>query len=185
MNYKELDLMSTLFSTYKESLYLDNIPNLEIYKYIDDLLSIDEVKSLDNFNQHYDISRLQHVLSVANVAFYISERHGLDSKAVARGAVLHDLFYYDWHAKDDNTHRLHGYRHPGFALSNAKKLTELSEKEENIILRHMWPLTPTPPKYKEAYIVSLSDKYCATMEIMYSITKKYNLKIPKFNYDLA
>ncbi len=33
------------------------------------------------------------------------------------------------------------------------------------ILKHMWPLTIVPPKYKESYIVAGIDKYCALMEI--------------------
>ena len=48
--------------------------------------------------------------------------------------MLHDLFYYDWHVPGDGSHRLHGYRHPGFALKNAKALFTLSEMEENKII---------------------------------------------------
>ena len=91
--------MGKLFSAYRESLYLENAQNLEMYKYIEDLLLTEEVLSLKNFNQHYDINRLQHVMSVANVAFVMCEKFGLDSNSAVRGAILHDLFYYDWQAK--------------------------------------------------------------------------------------
>lgn len=168
--------MGKVFSAYKASLFIDKHVNPEFYEYIEDLLLTDEVKSLSDFEQHYEINRLQHALSVAYLSFLASKRFGLDCRAVSRAGLLHDLFYYDWHAKDDGSHRLHGYRHPGFALVNAKKLAEISKLEENIILRHMWPLTPTPPRYKESFVVSMFDKYCATVEIIYSISEKYNLK---------
>ncbi|NLB37473.1 MAG: HD family phosphohydrolase, partial [Clostridiales bacterium] len=73
----------------------------------------------------------------------------------------------------DSSHRLHGYRHPGFAVRNAQRLYgPLSMMAENIIKRHMWPLTPTPPKYKEAFIVSFVDKYCTAQEIILTKTKR-------------
>jgi len=56
---------------------------------------------------------------------------------------------------------------------------EISEKEYNIILRHMWPLTVIPPKYKEGWIVTFSDKYCAFLEVLYSTNKKYKTKFLK------
>jgi uncharacterized protein len=37
----------------------------------------------------------------------------------------------------------------------------------------MWPLTPLPPRYKESLIVSLADKYCATKELLISLSKSY------------
>jgi uncharacterized protein len=37
--------------------------------------------------------------------------------------------------------------------------------EEDIIGKHMWPLTVTPPRYREAYLVSLADKLCALAEM--------------------
>ena len=33
-----------------------------------------------------------------------------------------------------------------------------------MILRHMFPLTLKPPKYREAVILCISDKLCATYE---------------------
>jgi uncharacterized protein len=40
----------------------------------------------------------------------------------------------------------------------------LNDIEKDIIEKHMWPLTLKLPKYKEAFIVSFVDKYCAFME---------------------
>lgn len=72
----------------------------------------------------------------------------------------------------DSSHRPHGYLHPGFALKNARELTTLSKMEEDIIIKHMWPLTIRPPRYRESFIVSMADKYCATWELILSLIPK-------------
>lgn len=66
-------------------------------------------------------------------------------------------------------------KHPKIALENSKKLFDLNEKEKDIILKHMWPLTLSLPKYKESFIVTLADKYSTFIE-----TKEYY----KHNYKL-
>lgn len=77
--------------------------------------------------------------------------------------LLHDLFLYDW--KTDKNHgRLHGIRHPKKALKNALKICHLSKKEQDIIKKHMWPLTLAFPLYPESYVVTFVDKYCASRE---------------------
>ena len=45
------------------------------------------------------------------------------------------------------------------------------EREENIIHRHMFPLTPMPPTTREAWIVCLADKYCAAAETVEPVKK--------------
>lgn len=54
--------------------------------------------------------------------------------------------------------------HPRIAVKNAEKITDLSDLERDIILKHMWGATIAPPKYKEGYIVTFVDKYCAVKE---------------------
>ncbi|HAZ9324202.1 TPA: hydrolase, partial [Enterococcus faecium] len=56
------------------------------------------------------------------------------------------------------------YIHPRIAVKNAEKITDLSDLERDIILKHMWGATIAPPKYKEGYIVTFVDKYCAVKE---------------------
>ena len=43
---------------------------------------------------------------------------------------------------------------------------DLNEVEKDIILKHMWPLTIRFPRYREAYIVTFVDKYCAIKEVL-------------------
>ena len=54
---------------------------------------------------------------------------------------------------------------PETALSNAIEHFEINEKEADIILNHMWPLTITKmPSCKESFLVSAMDKYCSLKE---------------------
>lgn len=88
-------------------------------------------------------------------------------RELIRGALLHDYFLYDWHeADEENPHRLHGFYHPGRALKNALREYELTDREKDIIKKHMWPLTVVPPGCREAWIVTAADKWCSLLETM-------------------
>ena len=118
--------------------------------------------------QHGGVTVYAHVLSVARASVRMAdvlERHGvaLDRASLVRGALLHDYFLYDWH-DPDLSHRLHGFRHPFFALARAEEDFDLTPRERNIIVRHMFPLVPVPPTCREAWIVCLADKWCALRE---------------------
>ena len=63
--------------------------------------------------------------------------------------------------------------HPRVALRNAKNITELTPKEEDIILKHMWGLTLARPKYMESVIVSLVDDYAAVNEFMSPVENRF------------
>ena len=58
---------------------------------------------------------------------------------------------------------MHGFVHAREALENSRNTFPdlMNKKVENIILRHMFPLNITLPKYKESWIVSLMDKKCS------------------------
>jgi len=92
------------------------------------------------------------------MAFRMAVYLSLDKETTIRGALLHDLFYYDWLREGP---RFHGIRHPRIALQNAMKVTPLSVKEQDIIKKHMWPLTVIPPRYAESWVVTFSDICCS------------------------
>lgn len=167
--------MSRLYDEYCKTYALNKNNSDGFLETVEKLYYSDEVQSLAAYEQHLDIDRLQHITAVAYLSYKICKHFGWDYKSAARGATMHDLFYYDW--RDGNSgkwHKLHGYKHPRYAALNAKELyPEINELEINIISRHMWPLTIIPPKHKEGFVVSLADKYCATRELMYSLNKKY------------
>ena len=121
------------------------------------------VARLSEYRHHRDKSRLEHVKEVAWLSFCLGNRLSLDCEAIVRGALLHDLFYYDWLRGGP---RLHGFRHHIIALENARMIMPLSLKEEDIIKKHMWPLTLIPPRYPESLVVCLVDTYCSIMDYL-------------------
>lgn len=119
------------------------------------------------YMQHGSTTVYEHSLHVAMLSVRMAERmhFAVHYESLIRGALLHDYFLYDWHEKDAS-HRLHGFFHPGKSLHNATRDYKLNHIEKNIILRHMFPLTPIPPYYMEAWIVCAADKCCATAETL-------------------
>ena len=120
------------------------------------------------FIQHGDVTVYAHVTSVARASLSFAECLGragisVDRASLLRGALLHDYFLYDWHDPDPS-HRLHGFRHPFFALARAEEDFELTSRERPSIVRHRLPLVPGPPTCREAWIVCLADKWCALRE---------------------
>ena len=80
---------------------------------------------------------------------------------------MHDLFYYDrkiYNAVREKGDPRHSRMHSEVALENAGKLTEVSALERDMIQKHMWPATLKLPKYKETYVITIIDKYCAVLE---------------------
>lgn len=122
------------------------------------------------YMQHGKTSVFRHSVSVAYTSFWLAEkwRIKVDNKALIRGALLHDYFLYDWHEKDD-AHKWHGFHHARKALENAMKDFELTEVEQDLIERHMFPLNPTPPRHREAWLVCLADKICSSGETVEGI----------------
>lgn len=126
-----------------------------------------EYQKNKQFFQHADVSVYDHCLSVALKSYEIALRSkkNYDLKAIIRAALLHDFFLYDWHILAGRK-RWHGFRHPKIAFINASKYFELSKKEKNIILSHMWPLTFFVfPKSKEAWLVMRVDKKTTIREM--------------------
>ncbi len=64
-------------------------------------------------------------------------------------------------------HILHGFFLPGIALQNAAAEYPLTMRERDIIKKHMWPLTVVPPMCREAWIVTVADKWCSAMETVH------------------
>lgn len=141
-----------------------------------DLLANPTVQKMNLYRQHYDTSCLEHCLNVAYYNYVVCKKLGLDYTSATRAGMLHDLFLYDWRKRQPNRKGLHAFRHPRIALKNSKQLFNLNKKEEDIILKHMWPLTIIPPKYKESYIITLVDKYCALLEFYKYYSKNMKFK---------
>lgn len=140
---------------------------------IGDLLPNPVVQSMDAYIHHGQVTCLEHSLSVAWHSYRVCRRLGFDAHAAARGALLHDLYLYDWHVPGSCV-GLHGFSHPTTALRNARRHFRLNPREEDIIRKHMWPMTVVPPLHRESLVVCLVDKYCALIEV-FSQRRKHRL----------
>ncbi len=139
----------------------------EYMSYVSDLIDHDVVCEMKQYTHHGRTTCFQHCLNVSYYNFVLCKLLSLDARAAARGGLLHDLFLYDWHTHRPRKGRmLHGYTHPADALENAKKHFELTAMEQDIIEKHMFPLTLRPPKYRETVVITLVDKYCGLIEVL-------------------
>lgn len=127
-----------------------------------DLINNPIVLQMKNYKQHYDTSCYDHCIEVAYWSYLFCKKHNLDYIAVARAGLLHDLFLYDWRHSHKDLNGWHALIHSKIALKNASQICSLSKKEEDIIVKHMWPVTFFQfPKYKESYIITVVDKISA------------------------
>ena len=125
------------------------------------------LKNTAKYIQHGDTSCLLHSVAVAYFCCILAERLKflkLHEKQLLRGALLHDYFLYDWHIPD-KSRPMHGRYHPRAACKNAEEDFKLTVIEKDIIKKHMFPLTFTPPKYRESVVVCLVDKACSVYEV--------------------
>mgnify|MGYP000010796892 FL=1 len=142
--------------------------NDEFYSIINDIITNDEfIKT--KYIRHHGITRYNHSLRVAYHTFLVTKKLKLNYKEATRAALLHDFFLEE--TKDMNQHQALR-KHPEYALKNAKKYFELSHMQEDIILKHMYPITKKMPKYKESWIVDIIDDYCSLYERTYSINNE-------------
>ena len=138
----------------------------EFYDTIGDIYRHPEFMKLKRY-YHHNSSIYAHVRDVAYFSYRISKYLRLDYRSAARGALLHDFFLYDWRnhdAPDLPREKYHGIEHPKIALQNAERYFRLNDIERDIIVKHMWPLTLVPPRYKESFIVTFADKYLSSKE---------------------
>ncbi len=146
-------------------------------EYIDlvkDILMNEEFKKLKEF-YHHNSSIYEHARRVSFLSYKICKYLNLDYRAAARGGLLHDFFLYDWrnHTEPELAEeKFHGLHHPSIALSNAMKHFKITEKEKDIIVKHMWPLTLIPPRYRESFVVTFVDKYLSSAEFLSEYAKK-------------
>lgn len=154
--------------------------SLEFQSIIKDLIENETVQQMKNYRQHCDTDCFEHCYTSSYYCYVICKKLKLDYKSAARGAMLHDLFLYDWRKKNGRE-GLHAFTHGKASCENAEELFNLNDKEKDIIVKHMWPVTPMPPKYAEGFILTLVDKYCTLQETAKYMAKK---KIFKYAYVL-
>ena len=114
-----------------------------LWEYGGDILRSPTMDQERTIPQHGSTTCYDHSVAVTLCSIRLAQKWGwdVDWRSLVRGALLHDYFLYNWR-EHNRDHKLHGFYH-----------------------RHMFPLNPTPPKYKESVVVTCADKICATREV--------------------
>ena len=143
----------------------------EFLSYINEILNNKEFLKRKNYNHHVNESVYDHSLKVAYCSYLYAKKHNLNKKDISIGAILHDFYYKPWQDLKEKRgfFKQHGFVHAREALENSRKHFPhlMNDRVENIILRHMFPLTFVPPMRREAWLVCLADKICATKETLH------------------
>lgn len=134
---------------------------------INELINDPVVQSMENIKHHvHSVSCLDHCVFVSYMSFVICKKLNLNYTAAARAGLLHDLYLCDW-SKTETSRFQRLLIHPEMALKNASQF-ELSELEQDIIIKHMWPVTLSRvPSYRESVVVNIADKICAAIEFLH------------------
>ncbi|MBQ8960843.1 MAG: HDIG domain-containing protein [Ruminococcus sp.] len=145
------------------------------YDHIGDIIGCQELERLKEITHHISTTRFQHCVNVSYYSFLVCRKLKLNARSAARAGLLHDLFYYN--RKEYNSSRLkgqpsHSSNHAAIASKNARRVTALTPMEKDMIEKHMWPVTRGLPSYKETYVITVIDKYCAVLEFCVPKLKK-------------
>lgn len=162
----------------KKKLTIDEIK--ELYSFIKPIIEHYEFQKRKKY-KHHDNSVFEHSVLVCIRAYKISKVIKCNKNDVIISSLLHDFYFNPWQGpnRDKKKYKLldmHGFRHSKEAAINSKFYFE--EKLNQVIIdsirKHMWPLTVKTPKYREGWIVTISDK-------IESINVFINLKsLPKY-----
>lgn len=148
--------------------------NIEFLNIITPITNHNKFLQLKKIKHHGD-NRYDHCLRVAYHTYIVTKKLHLNYKKATEAALLHDFFTTEVQ-NENSLARLR--RHPSHALENASKYFELDNMQKDIIKTHMFPVTFTPPKYLESWIVDIIDDLVALYE------KGYYLKREAINTSL-
>ena len=137
-------------------IYQDN----EFNKIISEVSNNKEFQKLKKV-KHHGLNRYEHSVRVAYYTYKITKILHLDYKESTIAALLHDFFQEE---VSDKNFVVRLRKHPGIAVKNATQYFKLNEKQIDIIKTHMFPITFTPPKYMEGWIVDFVDDASAIFE---------------------
>lgn len=144
--------------------------NEEYLMIASDILNNEEFIKRKSYKHHGNISVYDHSLKVSQLAYKISKKFkSMDRKSIIIGGLLHDFYYKSWmdNKEKKSFFKKHGFVHAKEALENSKNIFPLYMNNivEDIIIKHMFPLNIKPPRYKEAWLVSLVDKW-VSLEVL-------------------
>ncbi len=147
--------------------------NQEYVSLVQDILENQEFQKLQGI-VHHGHNRLDHSLRVSYFSYRIGKMLTLDYRKIARAALLHDFFFEDNESANCKTRVKTLVRHPEYALENASKYYDLTEMERDIIVTHMFPISPRVPKYLESWLVDLVDDCVSVSEKLYLARREFS-----------
>ncbi len=134
----------------------------EFYEIIKEILEHEEFQKRKQFPHHGEETVYDHSMKVAYLSYKMAKKLKLDVKSATIGALLHDFYTTPWQTapKVKRIRDMHGFMHPKIAYQNAKYYFPhlMNSKIEDIITKHMFPLTLKIPKYRESWIITTADK---------------------------
>ena len=152
------------------------------FKIVKPILLSEEFQKRLKFKHHHH-SVFFHSVLVSYRSYLFALKHDNNTYNCAIAGLLHDFYPYPWQYSSDlesmdkkyiehlkikkSLFKKHGFTHAREALENANKYYPelMNERIENAIVRHMFPLNITLPKYSESWIVTLEDKIVTFKEL--------------------
>ena len=122
--------------------------NKEFENIVNEYITHPEVCKMKKY-AHHGINRFEHSYRVAYHTYKVTKFLHLDYISSTKAAML----------------------------DNSKKYFGLTDKEEDIIRTHMFPITFRPPKYLESWIVDIIDDYSSIYERGISTTKSIKASV--------
>ena len=134
-----------------------------------DILDSERFKIAETVPHHGTTSVARHSMDVARYALtqcLMEKAQGreVNEEDVVRAALLHDIGMTDRGIFRSNPAKK-AYSHPLRSAEIAKREFNANRVQIDAILRHMWPIAVTPPKYEEGWILISADKFCSVKEV--------------------
>ena len=152
----------------------------EFYPMIQDILDHPVFQKLRELPHHGpDNSVYDHSLATARRAYLLGRglRLGQEElRSLTRAALLHDFFGYDWRdgwykelvSRYRGMRRLthmHAFWHGQIAAERARLYFDLSPEQCAAIASHMFPLSTSLHRSRQAWLITLADKMVASREM--------------------
>lgn len=134
--------------------------NKEYLQIVEKIFNNRKFNKLKEEIHHHNSNRFSHSVDVSYKTYKICKKLNLDYESATKAALLHDFFF----ESEFENKREQMLKHPKQALENARKITNLTKKEENIIESHMYPVGGKLPRSIESVIVDVVDDYVSLKE---------------------
>ena len=110
---------------------------LEFDEIISEFINNENYKELQRYVAHGKTTIFSHCINVAYLCYKYAINHQkkeYDIKSLVRGAMMHDMYFYDWHKK--NHKRPHGFFHSKIAYNNAR-IPSLLPREFEFVIQNL------------------------------------------------